>query len=229
MLLMTKPIRIAIDGPAGAGKSTIAKLIARRLNILYLDTGAMYRAIALKCIENNIAIKDREAIEDLLESTELQVIFIDNRQRIVLDGRDISDKIRTTEVSSAASSVAIMPEVRKKLMDIQRDIASKSSVVMDGRDIGTHVLPNADIKIFLTASLEERARRRHAECADKGEDRTLEDIKKEIENRDRCDSTREFAPLKMADDALLVDTTGRSIEQVANIIIDTIDNEGTRN
>lgn len=222
---MTKLIRIAIDGPAGAGKSTIAKLLAQKLDIIYLDTGAMYRAVALKCLENNIEIEDQAAMINLLENTNLQVVFENNTQKIILDGIDVSNKIRTTKVSNTASRIATLPDVRKKLVDIQREIAKESSVVMDGRDIGTHVLPNADVKIFLTASLEERANRRYIEYKATGEYKTLDDIMREIEHRDRCDSMRTFAPLKKAEDAILVDTTGQSIKQVTNIIIGIVNDK----
>lgn len=222
---MNRPIKIAIDGPAGAGKSTIAKIIAKRLDIIYLDTGAMYRAIAFKYLENNIDFEDKVAMAKLLETTNLQIVFEDGDQRIILDGIDISDKIRTVEISNAASHIATSPEVREKLVELQRNIAKENPVVMDGRDIGTYVLPNADVKIFLTASLKERANRRYAEYNAKSEHKDLADIMREIENRDRCDSMRKFAPLKRADDAILVDTTNKSIGQVADIIIDIIDNK----
>lgn len=222
---MNSVIKVAIDGPAGAGKSTIAKLIAQKLDILYLDTGAMYRAIAFKYLNTNIDFDDKITMIRLLEDTDLQIIFEHNVQKVILDGVDISDKIRTAEVSNAASRIATLPEVREKLVEIQRAIARECSVVMDGRDIGTYVLPNADVKIFLTASLEERANRRYAEYRVKDEHKTLDDVIAEIKSRDHCDSARDFAPLKMADDAVLVDTTGKSIEQVVDIITDIIDNK----
>ncbi len=213
-----KPIKIAIDGPAGAGKSTIAKLIADKLDIIYLDTGAMYRAIALKCLENDIDFEDKKSISKLLDNTDLEVAFNHSRQNIILDGVDVSDKIRTTEISNAASAIAALPEVREKLVDMQREIGQERSIVMDGRDIGTYVLPDADVKIFLTASLEERARRRWLEYRNRGEEIDLRQAMKEIEKRDICDSTRDFAPLKKAHDAIVVDTTDKSIAQVVDII-----------
>lgn len=217
-----KPIKIAIDGPAGAGKSTIAKQIADRLDIIYLDTGAMYRAIGFKCLQEDIDLKDMQAISELLNNTHIYITFENNSQNIILDGVDISDKIRTTAVSNAASYVATLPEVRKKLVDIQRTIGKDKSIVMDGRDIGTYVFPDADVKIFLTASLEERAKRRWLEYGERGEHKDLDSIIKDIEQRDRSDSTREFAPLKKADDAIVVDTTDKSIEKVVDTIIQII-------
>ncbi|HHW70154.1 MAG TPA: (d)CMP kinase [Clostridiales bacterium] len=217
-----KPIKIAIDGPAGAGKSTIAKQIADKLDIIYLDTGAMYRAIALKCLQNNIDLEDTEAILRLLNNTQIDVEFQNNIQSVILDGIDISDEIRTTEVSNIASYIAKIPDVRKKLASMQRKIGRDKSIIMDGRDIGTYVLPNADIKIFLTASLEERAKRRWLEYRSKGECKDLDFVKREIEQRDRSDSTRKFAPLKKADDAIVIDTTDKSIEQVVDTIMQII-------
>lgn len=226
---MNSLIKVAIDGPAGAGKSTVAKLIAQKLDIIYLDTGAMYRAIAFKYLNTNIDLDDKITMAKLLENTDLQIVFEHSAQKVILDGVDISDKIRTTEVSNTASRIATLPEVREKLVEIQRDIARESSVVMDGRDIGTHVLPNADVKIFLTASLKERANRRYAEYKVRDEHKTLDDVIAEIESRDRCDSIRDFAPLRMAEDAIRVDTTGKIIEQVVDIIIGIIDNKVSRN
>lgn len=217
-----KPIKMAIDGPAGAGKSTIAKQIADKLDIIYLDTGAMYRAIALKCLQNNIDLEDTEAILRLLNNTQIDVEFQNNIQSVILDGIDISDEIRTTEVSNIASYIAKIPDVRKKLASMQRKIGRDKSIIMDGRDIGTYVLPNADIKIFLTASLEERAKRRWLEYRSKGECKDLDFVKREIEQRDRSDSTRKFAPLKKADDAIVIDTTDKSIEQVVDTIMQII-------
>ena len=219
---MNELINIAIDGPAGAGKSTIAKLVAERLGIIYIDTGAMYRAVALKCLNKDICLNARDDILNLLQDTDIEVEFGNIEQKLFLDGKNVSDNIRDDNVSNAASCIAKLPEVRTKLVDIQRDIAKKMSVVMDGRDIGTYVLPEADVKIFLTASLHERARRRHKEYLALNSKKTLEDVIEEIQKRDHSDRTRQFAPLKMADDALLVDTSDKNISQVVEEIINII-------
>lgn len=214
---------IAIDGPAGAGKSTIAKLISKRLGIIYLDTGAMYRAVALKAIRQGIDTKSRENLSRLIDNINIEIHYFENEQRIFLDGENVSDKIRIPEVSIGASDVSVMPEVRLKMTALQREIASKNSVVMDGRDIGTYVLPNADYKFFLTASFEERARRRYLEQIGKGAiGVTTEDIKNDIKYRDKNDSERAFAPLKKAEDAIMIDTTDMTVEEVANKIISFI-------
>lgn len=219
-----KNIAIAIDGPAGAGKSTIAKLVSKKLKIVYLDTGAMYRAVALKAIREKVDTLDREKMASLIENIDIRVEYKDEEQRIYLDNEDVSDLIRTPEVSIGASNVAVIPEVRIKMVELQRAIAKECSVVMDGRDIGSYVLPDADLKIFLTASIEERAKRRYNEQLLKGVSNvTLEDVKKDIEYRDKNDSSREFAPLKKASDAIEVDTTNLSIEEVANKILEQIE------
>ncbi|NMA96306.1 MAG: (d)CMP kinase [Clostridiales bacterium] len=221
---MNDLINIAIDGPAGAGKSTIAKLIAKRLGIIYIDTGAMYRAVAFKCLNRNVSLDARDAILHLLRNTDIRIQFEYNEQKLFLDGENISDNIRSDDVSNAASCIAKLPEVRNKLVDIQRDIAGERSVVMDGRDIGTYVLPNADVKIFLTASINERAKRRHREYVALNSKKTLEDVIEEIKRRDYNDSTRQFAPLKIAEDAVLVDSSGKDIDQVVEEILGIIDN-----
>jgi cytidylate kinase len=214
---------IAIDGPAGAGKSTVAKLISKKLGIIYLDTGAMYRAVALKAIRQGIGTKSRESLSRLVDNINIEIHYFKNEQRIFLDREDVSDKIRTPEVSIGASDVSAMPEVRLKMTALQREIASKNSVVMDGRDIGTYVLPNADYKFFLTASFEERAKRRYLEQIGKGiTGVTLEDIKNDIKYRDKNDSERAFAPLKKAEDAIMLDTTNMLAEEVANEILSHI-------
>lgn len=216
-------ISIAIDGPAGAGKSTIAKMVSKDLNILYLDTGAMYRVVALKAIRNGIDTLDSEGLSSILKSIDLKIEHIKSEQLMFLDGENVSDLIRTPEVSIGASNVGSIPEVRIKMVEIQRLIAKEKSVVMDGRDIGTYVLPNADLKIFLTASLEERARRRYLEQVQKGNMSLYEDVLKDIEYRDKNDSERAFAPLKKAENAVLIDTTGLSIDDVIKRIIDLAD------
>ncbi|MCX7843163.1 MAG: (d)CMP kinase [Clostridia bacterium] len=213
-------ISIAIDGPAGAGKSTIAKLVSKSMGIIYLDTGAMYRTVALKAIREGIDTLDREKLSSLVRDIDIKISYDGEEQRIFLEGEDVSGKIRTPQISIGASNVATIPEVRIKMVELQREIAAQNSVVMDGRDIGTYVLPNANLKIFLTASTEERAARRYKEQLEKGvKDISLEDVKKDIEYRDKNDSSRSFAPLSKADDAIELDTTNLTIEQVAEIIM----------
>ncbi|CDG35404.1 Cytidylate kinase [Acetivibrio thermocellus BC1] len=214
-------ISIAIDGPAGAGKSTIAKIISKTLNILYLDTGAMYRAVALKAIRESVDTLNREQMSKLVENIDIKIAHSEDIQRIFLDGEDVTDFIRTPEVSIGASNVATVPAVRLKMVELQREIAKKNSVVMDGRDIGTYVLPDATLKFFLTASVEARAIRRYNELLSKGITQiTLEDVKKDIEYRDKNDSNREFAPLSKAPDTIEIDTTDLTIEQVVNKIME---------
>ena len=220
---MSKLINIAIDGPAGAGKSTIAKIISKTLGIIYLDTGAMYRAVAFKAINEGVDTKDADKLSKTIENIELKILYKENIQRIYVDGEDVTDKIRTPEISTGASNVAVVPEVRIKMVEIQREIACQNSVVMDGRDIGTYVIPNADLKIFLTASLEERAVRRHKELLEKGaKESKLDDVKSDIEYRDKNDSSRAFAPLSKASDAIEIDTTDMSVEEVAQKIISLV-------
>lgn len=211
---------IAIDGPAGAGKSTIAKIVSKSLGIVYLDTGAMYRAVALKAINYKIDSKDKEKITELVKDIDIEIDYSGNEQQIFLDEKNVTGKIRTPEVSIGASNVAAVPEVRIRMVELQRKIAEKSRVVMDGRDIGTYVLPNAQFKFFLTASINERARRRYIEQISKGmENLTFEEVLKDIEYRDKNDSSREFAPLSKAVDAVEIDTTNLTIEQVAEEIL----------
>lgn len=207
---------IAIDGPAGAGKSTIAKLLAKKLGILYLDTGAMYRAVGLKAVENGVDISDEDAVKKMLDSTTVDVKICDSVQRVYLDGQDVTGRIREHRVSKAASDISAVPCVRYKMVELQREIASRCDTVLDGRDIGTFVLPNAEYKIFLTASVAERARRRYEELKAKGDDCTLESITADIEKRDYNDSHRALAPLRKADDAVEIDTTDLTIEEVAD-------------
>ena len=217
-------ISIAIDGPAGAGKSTIAKLISKKLKIVYLDTGAMYRTVALKAIRENIDSLDGEKLAKLVNDIDIKVEYIGDEQRIYLGSEDVSDLIRTPEVSIGASNVAVVPEVRIKMVDLQREIAKNCSVVMDGRDIGTYVLPNASLKIFLTASIEERAKRRYNEQLLKGiNDVSFEAVKNDIVYRDKNDSSRAFAPLAKAEDAIELDTTIMSIEDVVEKILEQIE------
>lgn len=211
-------MKIAIDGPAGAGKSTIAKLLAKKLGILYLDTGAMYRAVGLKAIENGIDVTDETAVKKMLDSTTVDVKSEEGVQHVYLDGKDVTGKIREHRISKAASDISAVPCVRYKMVDLQREIAARCDTVLDGRDIGTFVLPNAEYKIFLTASVAERARRRYEELKAKGEECTLESVASDIEKRDYNDSHRALAPLRKADDAVEIDTTDLSIEEVADKI-----------
>jgi cytidylate kinase len=214
-----KTINIAIDGPAGAGKSTIAKMVSAEMEYIYVDTGAMYRAVALYLTENNIP--DEEA-EKHMEEVEVSLKFADGTQRVYLGDRDVSDLIRTPEISMAASRTSAIPAVRARLFDLQQKLAGENNIIMDGRDIGTVVLPNADVKIFLTASAEERANRRFKELAEKPDCPTYEEILKDIIQRDYNDMNRETAPLKQAEDAVLVDTTELTLEQSAARIAEII-------
>ncbi len=218
-------INIALDGPSGAGKSTIAKAVAKKMEYLYVDTGAMYRSIALYVISNSIDTKSASDIISVLPQIKIELKYIDNTQHIFLNDEDVSEKIRTPQVSLAASDVSAIPEVRDFLFNLQRDIAKKSNIIMDGRDIGTVVLPHADVKIFLTASAEERAKRRHAELIEKGIDISFEQVLEEINQRDYNDMHREIAPLKQAEDAILVDTSSLTLEQSVNEIYNTINNK----
>ncbi len=211
---------IAIDGPAGAGKSTIAKMVAEALNMLYIDTGAMYRTVAYKAIKKSIDTTDKNKLIQLINPIDIKLKHINGQQRIFLDGEDVSEEIRTPEVSIGASNVAAIPEVRIKLVELQREIAKDFNVVMDGRDIGTSVLPEAALKIFLTASLDERARRRFNEIKPiMGEELVFSDVLHDIEKRDKKDENREMSPLAKAKDAVELDTTGMSIGEVADKII----------
>lgn len=211
-----KIINIAIDGPAGAGKSTIAKMVSAKLGYIYVDTGALYRTAALYITENNIP---DENIEKALESADISLKFIDGAQRVFLGGRDVSELIRTPEISMAASRTSAVPAVRAYLFETQKKIARENNIIMDGRDIGTVVLPDAEVKIFLTASAEERANRRYKELAEKPDCPPYEDILKDIIQRDYQDMHRETAPLRQADDAVLVDTTNLDLEQSAEEIV----------
>lgn len=211
-----KTINIAIDGPAGAGKSTIAKMVSAKLGYIYVDTGALYRATALYITENNIPDED---IEASLENANVSLGFTEGAQRVFLGSRDVSDLIRTPEISMAASRTSAIPAVRAYLFETQQKIARENNVIMDGRDIGTVVLPNADVKIFLTASAEERANRRYKELAEKPDCPSYQEILDDIIRRDYQDMNRETAPLKQAEDAVLVDSTELTLEQSAEAII----------
>ena len=216
-------INIAIDGPGGAGKSTVARAVAKQLGFIYVDTGAIYRAIGLKFVRTGMPFTN-ENIISVLPGTELSLTHIDGEQHIIIDGEDVSSLIRTQEISSAASKVSAIPEVRAFLLDLQRDIARKNNVIMDGRDVGTVILPNAEVKIFLTANVEVRARRRHKELMAKGLETpdTFERVLKEVSERDKADSERATAPLKPAEDAVLVDTSDMDFEQSVQTVINII-------
>ena len=215
---ISEKINVAIDGPAGSGKSTIAKALANDYKILYLDTGAMYRACALKALEKGIDLSSECEVEDLIRHLTLEVKYEEGTQKTYLDGADVSDKIRSPEISMAASAVSRYPFVRLKMAEKQREIASGISCVLDGRDIGTFVLPTADFKFFLTASPEVRAERRKKELEAKGYTVEFEQLKKEIVMRDNQDMTREIAPLKQAEDAILIDTSEMTIGEVLQTI-----------
>lgn len=206
---------IAVDGPAGAGKSTVSKIVAAELGYTYIDTGAMYRAVGLKLFESSKPLTENFLAEIVADID----IKLDDKARVFLDGHEVTQRIRTPEISKLASDISKFGFVRKKLTDLQRKMAERGAVIMDGRDIGTQVLPNADLKIFLTASLEERARRRFEELQLKGQLEDLNEIKKEIALRDKQDTEREIAPLKQADDAVLIDSTNMAIEEVVEKIL----------
>lgn len=216
-------INIAIDGPGGAGKSTVARAVAKQLGFIYVDTGAIYRAIGLKFVRTGKSFTN-ENIISVLPGTELSLTHIDGEQHIIIDGEDVSSFIRTQEISSAASKVSAVPEVRAFLLDLQRNIARKNNVIIDGRDVGTVILPNAEVKIFLTANVEVRARRRHRELMAKGLETpdTFERVLKEVAERDKADSERATAPLKPAEDAVLVDTSDMDFEQSVQTVINII-------
>ena len=215
-------INVAIDGPAGAGKSTIARAAAKELSFIYVDTGALYRAVGVYCLRNNIATNDAEGVGAVLDKIVVELKFIDGVQHIYLNGDDVSTEIRLPEASMAASNVSAIPSVRAFLFDLQRDIAAKNNCIMDGRDIGTVVLPNAQVKIFLTADPEERAMRRFKELEEKGSNVTYEEVLEDLKVRDYNDSHREIAPLKPAEDSVIINTTGNTLEESINMIIDTI-------
>jgi len=210
---------IAIDGPAGAGKSTIAKKVSAKLGYIYLDTGAMYRAVALKAIQSGMDTKNQQGLAGIMDKLDIAISHDNNLQKIFLDGADVSEAIRTAEVSAGASNVAAFPEVRLKMVELQRRIAAGADVVMDGRDIGSYVLPDADLKIFLTASVEERARRRFEELLQKGQQVTFEAVRQEMVQRDENDSSRALAPLIKVPDAIEIDSTALEIEEVVEKII----------
>ena len=213
---------IAIDGPAGAGKSTIAKSIAKKLQYIYVDTGAMYRAIAIYFIKNNIDPTDENAINKACEHVDITITYLNGEQQVILNGENITSILRNEEVGKIASKTSIYAKVRKKLVELQRELARTKDCIMDGRDIGTTVLPNANVKIYLTASVEARASRRYKELIEKGESPSFDVIKSDIENRDYQDMNRENSPLRQADDAVLVDSSDIDLNETIEMIIEII-------
>ena len=211
---------VAIDGPAGAGKSTIAKLVAKEKGYIYVDTGAMYRGLAIHFLDKGIQPQETEKVIEACKDAEVTIAYEDAIQHVYLNGKDISSRLRNEEVGNMASVTSAIPEVRKKLLELQQNLAKTQNVIMDGRDIGTCVLPHADVKVYLTASVETRAKRRYQELQEKGEDCNLEEIAHDIEERDRRDMTREIAPLKQAEDAVLVDSSNMTIAEVVKTIVD---------
>ncbi|WP_290911990.1 (d)CMP kinase [Eubacterium sp.] len=214
-------INVAIDGPAGAGKSTIAKAAAKELGFIYVDTGALYRAIAYNAVKT-CAIDDEQKIINMLDSTKVELKYVNGVQAVYLNGEDVSAFIRTPEISMGASKVSAIPQVRAFLLNLQREIASTNNVIMDGRDIATVVLPNADVKIFLFASPECRAERRYKELIEKGESVSFDDVLKDVNQRDYQDSHREIAPLKPSDDSIMADTSELSLQESIDLIVNTI-------
>ncbi|MDD5431803.1 MAG: (d)CMP kinase [Candidatus Omnitrophica bacterium] len=216
---------IAIDGPAGAGKSTVAKIIAKKLGFLYIDTGAMYRALTLKAIINSINISLENDLIDLAHNTSIDLINNpDGSLKVLLDGKDVSKEIREPRITKHVSDVAKIKGVRLVMLSLQRELGKKRDCVLDGRDIGTVVFPDADNKFYVDASLDERTNRRYKELKESGQNVTLQDVKADLINRDKIDSTREFAPLKQAKDAIYVDTTNMTIEEVAEALSNKISN-----
>lgn len=218
-------IAVAIDGPVGAGKSSIARQAAKKLDFIYVDTGAMYRGIGLYTVRKGVGTKDTGAVISLLPEIELDIKIIDGTQRVFLNGEDVSENIRLPEISMAASDVSAIPEVRAFLLDLQRGFAKTNNVIMDGRDIGTVILPDAEVKIYLTADAEVRAKRRYDELIAKGKDVKYEDVLADLNQRDYNDMHREIAPLKQADDAIVADTTGFEPEQSLQLLLKIV-NEG---
>lgn len=213
---------IAIDGPAGAGKSTIAKAVAKKLEYIYVDTGAMYRAMAIYFIKNNIKSTDEDAINQACETVHITIEYLNGEQQVILNGENITSILRNEEVGKMASKTSIYARVRNKLVELQRELAKTTDVIMDGRDIGTTVLPNANVKIYLTASVEARASRRFKELKEKSENPDYDVIKKDIENRDYQDMNRENSPLRQADDAVLVDSSDIGLDETIETIINVI-------
>ena len=213
---------VAIDGPAGAGKSTIAKRVAKERDFIYIDTGAMFRAMAIHFLRCGIAADDHEKISNAVKDVSVTISYVNGEQQVFLNGENVTGQLRTEEVGNMASASSVVGDVRKKLLELQRNLAASANVVMDGRDIGTVVLPNADVKVYLTASVEVRAQRRYKELIEKGQTEDLEKIKKDIEERDYRDMNREIAPLRQAEDAVLVDSSDMTIDESVQAILDLI-------
>ena len=214
---------VAIDGPAGAGKSTIAKIVAKEKSFIYVDTGAMYRAMAIHFINKGISSDDSEKISEAVKDADVTIEYVDGAQQVLLNGENVTPFLRTEEVGNMASASSVNGDVRKKLVELQQKLAETANVVMDGRDIGTCVLPNAQVKVYLTASVDVRAERRYKELIEKGMKADLEKIKKDIEERDYRDMNRDISPLRQAEDAVLVDSSNLNIEESAKAILDLID------
>ncbi len=214
---------IAIDGPVGAGKSSIAKGVAKALNIPHLDTGAMYRAAGLAALKQNVDLKNEQQVVDFIQNIDIVVAITGQEQRVIVNGEDLTQEIRTPQVSMAASDISKWAAVRDKMVALQQNIAKSQSIVLDGRDIGTRVLPNADVKIFLTATAQERAKRRYLELEKKGSSISYQEVLKDLEKRDSQDSTRKVDPLRAAEDAIVVDTTTLSPSQVVNHILKIVE------
>ena len=217
------PFVVAIDGPAGTGKGTVTKIIADRLNLIYIDTGAMYRAVALKALKNNIKPEETEKIEEILKDISIKLNRINEKQQILLDGIDVTQEIRTPEVDDVVAKFAAVKQVREKMTPLQRKMKSDGNIIMEGRDIGTVVFPDADVKIYLDATVEERAKRRYKQNLENGIKCTFEEILTSIKERHILETTREIAPLKQAEDAIYVDSTELSIEEVVQKIIAIIE------
>ena len=211
-------MQVAIDGPASSGKSTISKLIAKKNHFVYLDTGAMYRVVTLAVLKNQISLDDHRAIEQLVQTIEIGFSMQDGKQSVFMNGEDVTDEIRSVEVTRNVSAVSALKEVRTRLVHLQREIVENHSIIMDGRDIGTVVLPQAEIKIFLVASVEERAKRRFIENQEKGIEMSYEELVEDIRRRDHIDSTRKESPLKKAEDAIEIDTTTMTIDDVVKTV-----------
>lgn len=219
MDISKKYLSIAIDGPAGAGKSTIARQIAKKLGYIYIDTGAMYRAMGLYFVRENISLEEEDAVSKACEQVDISIVFENGEQQVLLNGENVNGLIRSIEAGTMASTCSVKKQVREKLVELQQRLAATENVVMDGRDIGTHVLPNADLKVYLTASTEVRAKRRYEELIRKGESVSLEEIEKSIIDRDYQDMNRDISPLCQAKDAILVDSSNMTITEVADHIL----------